>query len=138
MAELDFLGCTPCLFVRDPKASARFYRDTLGFPDVELFGPPDAPYFAIVRRGRAQIFLRFTRDGYGERPWVPDRDEALFDAYIGVTDVAALRAEFAARGLATDPPVDRPYGMREIAVTDPDGYVVVFGQDIEGRSVAEP
>ena len=122
-------SAAPCFSVQDPRASATWYREKLGFQWAEVFGPPpEHDFFAIVGRDQVRIMLRFTRDGPGTRPWVPDADQPLFDAYFDVADVDGLYAEFRANGIELAEPVDRIYGMREISVTDPDDHTLIFGQ----------
>ncbi len=131
MTLAKLASVAPCFSVQDPGATAQWYRDRLGFHWAEVYGPaPHHNVFAIVGRGRVRIMLRFTRDGPGARPWVPDADQPLFDAYLDTDDVDALRQEFIANGLDVGAPVDRVYGMREITVTEPNGYVLIFGQDV--------
>jgi uncharacterized glyoxalase superfamily protein PhnB len=53
----------------------------------------------------------------------------MFDLYIYVDDVEVLHAEFVERGAdILSPPVDTEYGLREIRVRDPEGYVLAFGK----------
>lgn len=42
----------------------------------------------------------------------------------------ALRAELVERGAAPSEPQDTFYGLREVYVSDPDGFSLVFAQDI--------
>ena len=131
MTAARLASIAPCFAVQDPRSTAQWYRERLGFEWAEVYGPaPHHNFFAIVGRGEMRIMLRFTRDGPGERPWVPDTDQPLFDAYVDTDDVDALRQEFIANGLEVEAPVDRIYGMREITVTDPNGYVLIFAQDV--------
>ena len=46
--------------------------------------------------------------------------------YVGCPELDALHAELCARGLAIAPPQTSTYGMRQIEVTDPDGYELCF------------
>jgi uncharacterized glyoxalase superfamily protein PhnB len=51
-----------------------------------------------------------------------------------VTDVEALFDELKGRGAAiVYTPVVQPYGMKEFAVRDPNGYVLGFGQEWPAR-----
>ena len=43
-------------------------------------------------------------------------------------DVDALHADFTARGLAVEPPVVQPWGMKEMFVIDPHGNLLKFGE----------
>ena len=129
-SAMKFRNASPVLFVKNPEASVEFYRDRLGFEWDEKYGEPT--FFAIAGRGSCRIMLRFTRDGMGVRPWVPDTDEPLFDVYIDVENVDVYRDELIANGLDVAEAEDRFYGMREIVISDPDGYVLIFGHSIGG------
>jgi uncharacterized glyoxalase superfamily protein PhnB len=53
----------------------------------------------------------------------------MFDAYFWPEDVDALHAELERRGATIiQPPTDQPYGLRELRVQDPDGYILAFGK----------
>ena len=57
-------------------------------------------------------------------------DHSYF-TYLHEDDVDALHAEFVRRGaIIRQPPVDRPWGMREMAVATPDGDRMMIGQKI--------
>jgi uncharacterized glyoxalase superfamily protein PhnB len=46
-----------------------------------------------------------------------------------VDDIEALHEEFLGRGAnLLHGPVDQAYGLRELRVRDPDGYILAFGQ----------
>jgi uncharacterized glyoxalase superfamily protein PhnB len=53
----------------------------------------------------------------------------MFDLYVYVDDVDGLHGELAGRGAdILAPPVNTEYGLREIRVRDPHGYIVAFGK----------
>ncbi len=53
----------------------------------------------------------------------------MFDLYIYVDDVEALHDELRERGAdILNGPVDTTYGLREIRVRDPHGYILAFGK----------
>jgi uncharacterized glyoxalase superfamily protein PhnB len=53
----------------------------------------------------------------------------MFDLYIYVDDVDELHEELAGRGAdILNPPVKTEYGLREIRVRDPHGYILAFGK----------
>jgi uncharacterized glyoxalase superfamily protein PhnB len=50
--------------------------------------------------------------------------------FFWVKDVDALYREVMARGVAIDVPIaTRPYGVRDFAIRDPNGVMLVLGQD---------
>ena len=114
---------TPVLGAADYERARAFYRDQLGFSVIEEGGDP--PRFGIFRRGRALIYV----DGWkGARQPLPN----LWSAYIHVTDLAGLAREFQGAGVTLTREISETvYGMREFEITDPDGNIVCFGEDIE-------
>jgi uncharacterized glyoxalase superfamily protein PhnB len=53
----------------------------------------------------------------------------MFDLYVYVDDVDAYHDELVERGAdVLHGPVNQGYGLREIRVRDPHGYVLAFGK----------
>ncbi len=112
------------LQVRDVKKSAAFYNEKLGFNPGSFWGEP--PCFCIVGRGTVTIFLDQSRDPEAKPPV-----NQYWAAYVYVDDVDAYHAEVVANGVEIkDGPRDMPHGCREFDVTDPDGHIIAFGQDL--------
>ncbi len=124
MDPAQFLRSAAVLVVADVLASVAFYRDKLGFRQVNLWGDP--PCFAIVVRGTVSLFLDQTR-----KPIAAPVNQ-YWAAYIYVDNVEALHAEYSRcaveviRGLETT-----DYGCREFDVRDLDGHIIGFGQDLQ-------
>jgi glyoxylase I family protein len=127
-------GLVPLLQVFDMPEAIRFYRDVLGFSvasSSEEIEAAEGRYFhwALLRLGGAELMLNTAYDA-NERP--PARDAARWGGhadiglYIGCDDLDAVHALLAANGVTVEPPKLAPYGMRQLHVTDPDGYVLCF------------
>ena len=111
---------SPMLAVANLDETLAFYRDVLGF-NVAL----ESPQYAIVERDGATIHF------------MPAADESVLQAvrghtqiYIEVEDIAALWAHvqtFKGRHRLRDP-FDRPYGMTEFHLSDPNDCLVFVGQ----------
>ncbi len=117
----------PAFLVADVGATARWYRDVLGFvfdtfPQIEPFE------WASLRRDGVEIMLQRS-PGYAKPDLDPLRPGGAWDAYIYLTDMDGLFAAIADRVQVRRPPCDQPYQMREFEIADPNGYVLVFGQD---------
>ncbi|MEO1102791.1 MAG: VOC family protein [Pseudomonadota bacterium] len=109
----------PVLEVADVPRSAAFYEQ-LGFAS---HGYGDPPFFCIMQRGDVTIGLA---GGTG-----PVRANNGWAAYVYVADAAALREEFVGAGIGTPTEIgDRPYGLRDFDIIDPDGHRIAFGSDI--------
>ena len=128
MTPSPFLDLVPMLMCADVRASVRFYRHVLGFEVVDRMDDVGATGFASLRSGAAQVML--ASPSYIPRaPRVEGRyPQAAY--YFYVEDVDALRAAVTGAGWPATECVDRFYGLREFEVVDPEGHVLLFGQDI--------
>ena len=108
------------LQVSDVAASVAYYA-RLGFAHSGAWRDGETPLFAIVQRGDVTLALQLLRE--------PLRVNTHWAAYIYVSDIEALHAEFAAQGLAPSE-IHRPahYGCDDFDVVDPDGHRLAFGQ----------
>lgn len=108
----------------DLDASERFY-ERLGFRTV--FKSHDAGYLLMKREAaEAHFFLK-----PGHDKWTGDHG-----GYMRPDDVDALSAEVAALELRSEgiprfhAAEDKPWGMRELTILDPDGNLIRAGQEI--------
>lgn len=121
-------AASPFFIAADLPRSLAFYRDQLGF-EVTFLEAPEDPFFAIVRRGGAQLFLKTVSADVAPLPNSRRHRDARWDAYAFVPDPDALAAEFAAREVAFSVPLmDTHDGLRGFELADPDGYVWFFGR----------
>jgi catechol 2,3-dioxygenase-like lactoylglutathione lyase family enzyme len=112
----QFYQGAPVIMVPDVPATAAFYRTTLGFrSDPEA----DTPEYSVVWRDNAAVHL-------AKSAHAPTGVRIFF----WVRDVNALYDEVVRQGVAIDVPIGtRPYGVRDFSIRDPNGVVVVLGQD---------
>ncbi|MBX9797514.1 VOC family protein [Sphingomonas sp.] len=125
-------GLVPLLQVFDMVAARAFYIDLLGFavhhaaPEVET-AEGRFSHWMWLRRDDVSVMLNTAYDS-NERPaavdgarWAGHGDVCL---YLGCSDIDAFHAGLAARGMKLDPPAATPHGMRQLTLTDPDGYLI--------------
>lgn len=122
---------TPNLVVADMGRSVAFYRDLLGFSLLRTV-PDQAPFaFAWMTRDGVNVFLNSLEAVRAESPALVDRSLGgtltLFIVLDGIDELYA-RAQTAASLMM--PLKTQPYGMREFAIADPDGYVLTFAERI--------
>jgi uncharacterized glyoxalase superfamily protein PhnB len=110
---------TPLLQVVDIGRTLDWYAGMLGFRCVSREGG----WARVERDGVALMFM--TNDHLGA-------PHATATQYIHVDDVDALWGTIRDRITAEWGPEDMPYGLREFAIRDPDGYLLSFGQVIAG------
>jgi predicted enzyme related to lactoylglutathione lyase len=122
-------GHAPVLLVTDVRVAAEYYRDRLGF-DVSFYDRIPEHYAYAVRDGCHVHFARF--EGVPPRPNVEVVPPDMFDVYFWVDDVDAFHEEVVARGAdVIQTPTDQGYGLRDIRVRDPSGYILAFGKALE-------
>ncbi len=126
MATPDLIRAMPVLDCTDVAASVAFYRDQLGFV-AHTWGEP--PSFAIASRGTVTLGLAAVHAGdtlQVKQNWA---------AYIYVADADALYAQLLQRGVQIpEAPTLQPWGCRDFVLHDPDGHLLCFGQDMDGRA----
>ncbi len=122
MQQIDV--AIPILPSRCVNETRDFYRQ-FGF-DAKIWGAPHS--YAILTRGSVEIHF-FTQSEL-------DPTESSTGCYIRVQDVDGLYAVFAKAHLPRagiprlDHLEDKPWGMREFAMVDPDGNLIRVGQAI--------
>ena len=126
---LTIRGLCPLIQVFDMPSSLRFYRDVLGFAEVQTSGHSDAAGWTWLRHGEAEVMLNTAYD-VGERPSLPDPARVAAHAdtilYLGREDLEGVYAYLVAHGVKAERPNVAPYGMKQLYATDPDGYGICF------------
>ncbi len=114
------------LLVPDVHQAGDYYRDRLGF-DVTYYDQLPDHYAYAARDG---VYLHFACfHGAVPRPNSNAAPPDMFDVYIYVDDVEAVHEELVDRGAdVMQEPADQGYGLREIRVRDPNGYILAFGK----------
>jgi catechol 2,3-dioxygenase-like lactoylglutathione lyase family enzyme len=121
---------SPCFIVSDVVQSIAFYCGKLGF-ETRFQAPEQDPFFAIVGRDRAQLFVK-AEGAITPQPNHTRHHHLRLDAFVYVEDPDALAADFASRGAAFSKPLEDTHdGLRGFEITDPDGYVLFFGRPRE-------
>jgi catechol 2,3-dioxygenase-like lactoylglutathione lyase family enzyme len=126
-----FTSVTPNLIVSDVARSTAFYCDVLGF-SIKQTVPESAPFvFVWLERDDVPMFLNDAKAAAEDLPEAAARPfggtAALF---IVVTDVDGLHQVVAPRARVVMGLKTQFYGMREFAVTDPDGHIITFAERV--------
>lgn len=118
---------SPFFIVTDVDRTIAFYCGKLGF-ETRFLEPPRNPFFAIIGRDGAQLFIKAER-GIAPVPNSTRHPHLKWDAFIYGPDPDALAADFAERGVTFSAPLeDTSSGLRGFEIRDPDGYVLFFGR----------
>ena len=130
--RIDIRGLCPLLQVFDMPTSVRFYRDIIGFELVSHapLRAPDEFGWCLLRYADGTEIMLNTAYDYGERPDAPDpaRVSAHGDTciYFGCPDPDAAWQYLTDQGLKIAKPKVAHYGMKQLYLTDPDGFGLCF------------
>jgi uncharacterized glyoxalase superfamily protein PhnB len=119
---LRLRGLMPALTVNDLETSLAWYRDVLGFIVAEEIRREDRLVAVRLQAGSVELLL-------GQDDFAKGRDRAkgVGLRLYGTTgqDIDQLAAAIQERGgrLAQEPR-DQPWGARDFAVVDPDGFLI--------------
>lgn len=138
--SLHVQGVAPLLQVFDMPTSLAFYRDVIGFEVVSASSPDaegDHYDWVLLRLNDAVIMLNTMYESLF-RPARPDtiRQKAHGDAslYFGCPNVDGAYLHFKAHGVAVQEPKVAPYGMKQLYLEDPDGYILCFQWIADGST----
>lgn len=106
------------IFSVDLDAAVAFYRGVLGFTVAADRRAADDPYVALLR---GTVRIGVAQRGPGRPEW--RRPPTGVEIVLEVDDVDAERERVVGQGWPLDADlVDRPWGLRDFRVLDPDGY----------------
>jgi uncharacterized glyoxalase superfamily protein PhnB len=130
-----FTSVIPNLLVRDVARSTAFYRDVLGFSMGETVPEKEPFVFVWMKHGDVSVFLNdihAAAHDYPEAATMPQGGTAAL--FFIITDVDGYHSTVAPRANVIMPIKTQFYGMREFAVTDPDGHIITFAERVATQS----
>jgi len=112
----------PMLWTEDLKGTLGFYADTLGFEVVNSIG--DLGWASLAKDDAAIMVC-------GPNEHIPyDKIGFTGSFYFGTDDADAMWEKVKDKVHVCYGIEDFPYGMREFAIYDNNGYLLQFGQEI--------
>jgi catechol 2,3-dioxygenase-like lactoylglutathione lyase family enzyme len=121
----------PLLQVFDMPTSIAFYRDVLGFDVTNTSNAAvgDHVDWILLARSGVELMLNTAYES-DARPPAPDRARLAAHTdttlYFSAPDVDAVYTHLRAHGVPATAPKVAPYGMKQVYLTDPDGYNLCF------------
>ena len=128
--SIEVQGVCSLLQVFDMPTSVGFYRDVLGF-EIVTTSPREGDQFdwGLLRLDSAYVMLN-TAYEQDSRPASPDSVQVAAHGdtclYFRCPDVDAAYQHLLAHGISVQEPKVAPYGMKQLYVSDPDGYGLCF------------
>jgi catechol 2,3-dioxygenase-like lactoylglutathione lyase family enzyme len=122
--SLALIDASPSFTVNDLEKSLAWYRDVLGFAVEETWKDEGKVVGVSLRAGNVSFMI-------GQDDWKKGRDRTkgegfrIFCLTKGNVDDLAKRIE-AKGGRLDRGPTDEPWGVRDISLTDPDGFKITI------------
>ena len=120
---------TPNIKVGSIARSLAFYRDLLGFETI-MKNPENDPVWMMLGKGNALIMLQQEASIDEEYPVLKGRSGGALTFFIQVEDPASLYERVKDGADVVKELAVTPYGKREFAIQDPDGFILTFAGDI--------
>ena len=125
-AGLALSAASPSLTVNDLQRSLDWYRDVLGFKVGETWKDgAGKPVGAELKAGEVSFWI-------GQDDWKKGRDRKKGEGFrmfcMTKKSVDDIARRVASKGGQVDHgPTDQEWGVREIGLTDPDGFKITIG-----------
>lgn len=129
MASPSITELVPMMICKDVQATIKFYQDILGFEISERMDDVGTSGWASLERGTVRLMLASPSYIPAPKPVQGQLSEVLF--YFYTEDVVELRKHIVQQGYPVGDFAVRFYQMKEIELTDPEGHVLIFGQDTD-------
>jgi len=128
--RMPYQKVTPNLMVKDVSASLKFYQETLGL-ERRLTVPEQEPFvFVSVAAGDVEIFLN--QDGLNQDGSSGKSRASGISLYVELEGLNHLLERVQQHQVKIEIALNETfYGMREFAVLDPDGYMIIFAERIK-------
>ena len=118
---------SPSFTVNDLEKSLGWYRDVLGFDVEETWKNPDGKVMGISLKAGDVSFM------IGQDDWKKGRDRSKGEGFRIYCETKKSVDDLARRieskgGRLDSGPTDQPWGVRDISVTDPDGFKITIAR----------
>ena len=122
-------GLTPMLICDDVQASIKFYEDVIGLKVDGRMDDVGKSGWASLGNGKVHLMLA-SPTYFPETPKVNDRHyQAQY--YFYTDKLEELHEHIRGKGIEVTGIIEQFYNMREFELVDPDGHILIFGQDME-------
>jgi uncharacterized glyoxalase superfamily protein PhnB len=123
--SLALLEASPSFTVNDLEKSVNWYRDVVGFEVEETWKDGAGKVMGVSLKAGDVSFM------IGQDDWKKGRDRQKGEGFrmfcMTKSNVDDLAKKIEAKGGRLDhPPTDQPWGVRDISLTDPDGFKITI------------
>jgi uncharacterized glyoxalase superfamily protein PhnB len=126
---LALRSAAPSLTVNDLEKSLAWYRDVLGFGVEETWKDDEGKVMGMSLKAGDVSFM------IGQDDWKKGRDRRKGEGFRIFCETKSSVDDLAKRiqskgGRLDQGPTDQPWGMRDISLTDPDGFKITIARNL--------
>ena len=125
-----YKSLTPNIMVKDVNETVKWYQDNFNFQLANQEGSIDKPLeWAVVKAGDVQIFFQTVESLTKEMTMLKGKEiGATLTLYIKVEDIQSLYDSVKEKVEIVRDMRETFYGAKEFAVSDLNGYILVFSE----------
>ena len=129
MSSVHFTRAVPVISATDVAATVAYFEKTLGFQQQWVWGEP--PVYAGVKAGDAQVYVC-----HDPQTAAAIRDRHLApDLFLWVRDIDTVYRQHQSNGAEiVEALTERPWGVRQYVVQEPNGYRLKIAEPLEPTS----
>ncbi len=121
---------SPNLMVEDVNATLDYYTNVLGFTPIATVPDTGKLIWAMVKNGNVSFMFQQTESIKEEYPEITHSETAAsLTLYIHVDSVEDLFEKISSKVSVIKEIHTMPYGAKEFAIKDCNGYILVFSQN---------
>ena len=129
MALKNFTSAVPVIATSDVAATVQYFERTLGFKQQWVWGDP--PVYAGIRAGGALLYVTHDPELAST---IQDRRLSP-DIFLWVSDIESAYAQHrASNAQITEALTERPWGVRQYVIREPNGYLLKVAESVEEKS----
>ena len=126
MTLKNYVGAAPVISTTDVAGTIRYFEQTLGFEQQFIWGDP--PVYAGVKVGGAPLYVTYDPD----LATVIREQRLAPDIFLWVNDIDTVyRQHQTANAQILEELTERPWGVRQYVVREPNGYHLKVAECIE-------
>jgi uncharacterized glyoxalase superfamily protein PhnB len=119
---------TPNLKVKDIKDTITFYQEILGFKIIMIL-PEKDPVWALMQNNNVTIMFQQKKSFEEEFPHLQTTIGGSLSFFIKTTNLDSFYNQIKDKVKTIKAPHITPYNMKEFAIEDCNGYLLVFAED---------
>ena len=129
MTNYKMKDLTPNIMVENIQNTIEYYQTILGFDIVMTFPVNENPLWALLKKNNISMMFQEKNSFLKEYPHLSDIGMGgSLSLFIGIDNIDGFYNEIYKKVKVIKPPHVTTYGIKEFAIEDINGYLLVFAE----------